>query len=265
MKHRIFCAVLLVAALTGLILLVQDSNKSSQTKVVDAHLDPAEYYILDKLVQTPVPSKFTPVLIYRTQGGTSGSFAGSGSLITVNGVEQVITAEHLISHKLEDAFYAYRIIRPLEKDVTHAVEMVKNRGAEMAPGLSPDVLIFQGGPSANMIDCNSERMLVFGGAKGDVAPYLEPWPLRCLVTDKQVRAIGTIKVPEENDGGVKYILLDHRGIPGESGSGFVDGNDNLYVLKGSFDVPPNEKAAIRKMFGPIENFTLVYGPLNIRK
>ncbi|HLP44295.1 MAG TPA: hypothetical protein VK145_03400, partial [Candidatus Nanoarchaeia archaeon] len=62
------------------------------------------------------------------------------------------------------------------------------------------------------------------------------------------------------DNGATYMVIENDALGGESGSGFVDEHDNLYILSGGIELTTKlskEKLATDK---PLR---LVYGPLKI--
>ncbi len=226
--------------------------------------DDNEKIILGKLSSKQLKSKFTPVLIYRSLDGKNAAFAGSGSLFVGSQGEQIITSEHLFSKSFGTQIFAYRKIRPFEEIVTHAVEKVlySGQGIDGSNQQAADAIILKTG-NAKPIVCFSSHEHVENRHTAGITPFKKTIEVTSLLTGEKVRVIG--RANDSGDTGVNYALLDYPSIEGESGEGFVDENDNLYVLKGvPMDISPEQRAMLQNALGNPRAISIAYGPLQLR-
>ena len=82
--------------------------------------------------------------------------------------------------------------------------------------------------------------------------------LTSLVSAEKVRILGAVTIDN-----VQYFIVDYANVSGESGTGLVDDNDNLFVLKSSLS-DKADKGEISKFLGSSTTLSLVYGPLKFR-
>ena len=219
---------------------------------------------MSKLSKVPVKSRFSPVILYRTTDGQNGTLAGSGSVFdSVNG-EQIITCEHLLLKQYGNAMFAWKKLRPVDTIVTRSISSILNRGNEILPEAQevPDVVILKTGPVA-FITCYSDQPESAFRAEQEVAPLLRTKMLTSLVSGEKVKMIGIAKNYGEKT--VPYFIIDYSSIGGESGTGFVDDEDNLYVLKGTLKVIHDQSADVMKVLGNPKAVSFVYGPLHFNQ
>lgn len=224
-----------------------------------------EDIIARKVSSAPIKSKFTPVFVYRSLGGDSGVFAGSGSMYIGSQGEQIVTTEHFFLKELRDQIFVGRKLRPLEAVASHGVEKILHRGRELTgvPGQVPDIIVLKTG-GAHPIRCFSDLTLKSTNEHLVFSRIVSPYALTSLISGKRVRVIGSATYDEGR--GVTYKVIEYESISGESGSGYVDANDDLYVLKASLREAssPAAEQAVRKLLGSKKAMSLVYGPLHLR-
>ncbi len=222
----------------------------------------AESIILGKLTRQPIKSRFTPVLIYYSLEGEKGALLGSGSLFVGTEGEQIITSEHLFRKELGDKICAFRTLRPLEMQVTRGITKVLHRGVELKPGERPDVVILKTG-EVRLIPFYSDRTLDVPKENVRITKLNEIKKVTSLISGKQARVIAIAQ--STYDAGAQYVLLEYSSISGESGTGFIDENDGLYVLKGIPGFSPEDEAFVKKTLHTSKKLSVAYGPLTFRK
>ena len=223
----------------------------------------AEHIIINKLAKTEIKSKFTPVEIYHLSKNEA-FFAGSGSLFVGSEGEQIITCEHLFRKELGNPEFAFRKIRPLEQKITHGIHAILHKGVELSvrPSDSPDVVIVKTGDT-KPIECYSDHTLFVKQDQAHIVKADKLVKIKSLVSGESVRIVGILK--SVHDSGTEYVILDYISIPGESGTGFVDENDHLYVLKGILGWTGEEKAQVEKLLGITHEVSIAYGPFKFRE
>lgn len=223
----------------------------------------AEHVIVGKINNEQVGSRFTPVEIYRLDK-ESAYFAGSGSLFVGSEGEQIVTSEHLFRKEFGNATFAFRKLRPLEPEITHGINAILHKGTELAvrSGELPDIVIVKCGVT-NLISCYSDRTLLVRQDQGNVSRIDEITTARSIVSGESVQIVGVLK--SAHDVGTQYVILEYASIGGESGTGFVDAHDRLYVLKGIPDWPNDVKAQVEKLLSTTQALSVAYGPLQFRE
>ncbi|MFA5935163.1 MAG: hypothetical protein WC827_04755 [Candidatus Paceibacterota bacterium] len=188
-------------------------------------------------------SKFTPVFIYRVFNDNRSEFAGSGSLFSKGGKGQIVTAEHLFKKQYQINFYVYRPAK--DNSGPYHIKCIKDTGYEIARERA-DVAILETGSAKRIIRGFSEyKTPEFDLEEMDYKDNNKT--LTCLVSGRKARIIATAKKKGGYGNGVTYTIIDYESKAGDSGSGFVDENDNIYVLKGSLS---DEKQSI--VYGPLK-------------
>ena len=224
-----------------------------------------EPIILKKLSHESVESRFTPVFIYRVDENVGGFFSGSGSLFIGSNGEQIVTAEHLFRKEFGKTMFAFRKLRPFENEITHSIQKILHKGEELAmnPGDEPDIVILRTG-NPELLECYSDLKIGPTPKKMmGVNKLKEKQKVRSLLTGEWVNLVGTTeRTPDSKS---IYVLIEYASLPGESGSGFVDEDDNLYVLKAIPGWPDNIKALMAKHLGTSKELSMVYGPLKLQK
>jgi len=163
-----------------------------------------------------------------------GCWAGSGTLIL--GPDQkthsvVITAGHVFSKSKSARHIGYRMLQPPEeKDypITSA-----SGGVLGGNGNDIDVAVCIPGTSRK-IEGFSDCVAGSWGALGrQFVANKKVYPgAISLLTGEIIKVIGSI---HQTDGEDYFVLLYHS-YPGESGTGFLKGEDELYVLAAGIDV-----------------------------
>lgn len=221
----------------------------------------AEEIILAKRTRAQVSVRFTPVLIYQSVpgAGARGELAGSGTLYEGKKGSQIVTAEHLFRKELGAKIFAFRKLRPLEEIVSHGIQEVLDFGTALGgPGQTPDVVILRVGRAASVNGFSSQTLMPTT-LRMSVTRFNSPHRfIRSLVSGERVPIIGVARILEGGD--VPYYIGDHRSIPGESGTGFIDQEEGLYVLKGQI-VPSEEEWRFLRA----RHTALFFGPLKIRE
>lgn len=247
----------------------QGSNPESTASASANHEVDSHEIILKKLSPEPVKSKFTPVLLYRTTNPEEewAQFAGSGTLYQGREGEQILTSEHLFSKEYGITYFGWRKLRPFDTEVTRGVESILHTGSKIAsdPTLHPDVILLKAGQEAKEIECFSslthlepEQKMMIHNLRNK-----KPLILTSLVSGEKVRIIGLINLNKRDK--TTYNLIDYESIEGESGTGFVDEKDRIYVLKGNpHDLPLESREILKKHLGDFKGISLVYGPLDTK-
>lgn len=259
-----------VAGKTAGVTAVNTAAKPVATKPTQSNPAPTqpkgkysvEDYIIGKVAKEGPKSRFTPVIIYFALENSVLQVAGVGSYFTADGEEGVITADHLFQKSIGRRPYFFRKLRPLESEITHAIEGVEHKGAELgdAPGQTPDLAILKVGKVA-MIDGYKGPESLLATDECEFNVYEKPGTLTSLVSGETVKIIGWLI--NRGEGGVRYEIIDHRTEKGESGSGFVDAHDEVFVLRGNLVLSSEEER--RKMTAylkvkNLEDLSLVHGP-----
>ncbi|MGB8815917.1 MAG: hypothetical protein WCC74_01585 [Minisyncoccia bacterium] len=229
--------------------------------------EPINYAINEKIIQSRITTnavgcKYSPVFIYRSLDfGKTGSLAGTGSLYVENGQNNIVTAEHLFDKTMGKQVFVYRPLRPYEPFWTFPIERVLKNGSDIVrqKNKGPDVTILRCG-SLKVIDCFSENLLT---NKMSVISYSRDQlgkRLTSLITGKTFPVVGMIVL--SNNKSVKMFVIEYTSICGESGTGFIDQEENLYVLcsnySGNMDGYPQP---FTNMFGTTNELSMLYGPI----
>jgi hypothetical protein len=222
----------------------------------------SEEIILAKRTNSRISPRFTPVLIYQSyeEGmGRGMGFVAVGTLFAGKSGARVVTVDHLFPKKLGIRMFAFLKLQPLEKSLSNGIQGVLGKGSDLAPpGQTPDIAILEAGevkPIRGYSDRTNDPEAAFLTITG-FKPSSRT--LTSLVSGEKVLPVGIARSPQ--DGGVTYYVVEYGSVPGESGTGFVDDEDRLYVLKGELMTTPQERATlhIRRRLG------LVFGPLKIQ-
>ena len=208
--------------------------------VITAGGQSLESFVFDNISATKVNSKFTPVVIYRLNGQNL-KINAMGSSFVANGKTRIITAEHTV---YSGGYYAFQRINDPNAEVQYISDVV-SLNTDLT-GEKTDVLVLEEGSSKIKISpfVSEKSNIVF-------TPMESNTLLTSLFSGKQVKVTGIALQKSGPYVGTKYYVIDYEARAGESGQGFVDENDNIYVLSGGNSIDPNRK----------RNMTLVYGPL----
>ncbi len=261
MRRLVVLVILLMIISSSLVWGLSGTRSDSSPAPVEQTV---EDYLVSKTSKTPISSRFTPVLMYRYLGGESALHCGVGTLFVGPSGECVITAEHLMRKELGDQIFAYRKLQPLETVITHSIEGVQRKGVEFAlnPDENPDVVMLKPG-LGKKIACYDMRARSLVRGRSKIRKVLNTVTVRSLVSGERVQVLGQV-MGSGDDGSAIYTIIKYAAVPGESGTGFVDDADGLYVLKGSFEASDDRRDEFEKTFGAAKGMTLVYGPLRIK-
>jgi hypothetical protein len=223
-----------------------------------------ERVIMRKVSRDQNDSAFTPILIYRIDENGRKEFAGSGSDFESPEGELIIASEHQFGKGLGNSTFVFRRLRPFETEITNGVNRILYRSAELGADWSslPDVIVLKAG-TARPIPCFSERLLSGIHEHTRLNAYKETRTVKSLVSGETVRVVGTFKTPL--DGNAEYAVIEYHAVAGESGTGFVDGDDHLYVLKANLDVESHQRDIIRQVYHATKQLSFAYGPMRLRK
>ncbi len=185
---------------------------------------------------------FSPVMIYRKTNIINNMiFAGTGSLFEAEKESYIITSEHLFDKNNPSAFYLYKNIFTKESGDIEGVVM---DGYELT-GKKIDIILLKTGKSKKIRGIydgeKTER------AKIELTEEVAPKMLKSLVSGKNIKTLGKASIYKNDE--IEYLIIDYSSIKGESGTGFVDEENNLYVLKGTIEDRGKK-------------VTIVYGPLS---
>lgn len=185
---------------------------------------------------------FSPVMIYRkTNIMNNIIFAGTGSLFESEKESYIITSEHLFDKNNPSAFYLYKNIFTKESG---DIEEVVMDGYELT-GKKIDIILLKTGRSKKIRGIydgeKTER------AKIEFTDEVNPKMLKSLVSGKNIKTLGKASIYKNDE--IEYLVIDYSSIKGESGTGFIDEKNNLYVLKGTIEDRGKK-------------VTIVYGPLS---
>lgn len=222
-----------------------------------------ERAIIASLSRDNVRSAFVPVMIYRIIGNQP-FFAGSGSLFTNGGTASVISCEHIFGKVLGNTEFSFRRLRPFESEITNGLAEISFRSEEI--GLStrskPDVVVLEAG-KPKPIKCFSERLLDGTHEHSTLSRTTNATTVKSLVTGRSSRVVGTLLSPL--DGNTQYSIIEYEAHAGESGTGFVDENDDIYVLKAILNVGPDQRELVERTLRTSAKLSLAYGPMRLRK
>lgn len=220
-----------------------------------------EQHILRESKDERFSPNLTPVLIYEVSRGMQ-HFAASGVCTTnAKGEVSVLTAAHTFFKKDAPTSYYLREICPVANGPSWWIkEVIFFKKADIAFGkLTP----FTMGTAPPIItaECDPDLSPTGKNMQGNMFPLshfeeahkkLIPKTLRSLTNGKEARVCGTL----EDSLGNQYLLGDSGSVPGESGSGYVDTEDNLYLLIGSkHPIPPEIGTLLNNSSGSVTIFT----------
>ena len=259
--HRLNNLVLVITAVTVAILIYTLFNTRLNapsvqfgTKIVRPG-DPLQI-IKGKTSMVRVPSRFSPVLIFNIIGRGPGNFTGSGSLFIGSHGKQIATTEHLFPRSGGVGAYGYQLLGATD-NYMFGIEKVLYTGKEITGDATDLVILSVGTPkliqgfSVHDIEAHTGNVKVTA-LKG--APELTS-----LVSGEKVRILGKA---EDVVNKIEYFIVDYKSISGESGTGLVDRDDNLYVLKSS--VASDLDQEVSRLLGYTKGITYVCGPLKFR-
>ncbi len=226
-----------------------------------------ESYLMRNVTTNDVLPGFTPVIIYRFSPQTGdASVAGSGSMFTGSNGRQIVTSAHVFSVENNGPTnqYAIRRLRPREGHVMEfGIESIQSKDKNI-PGyesVGTDVVLCSVGVSPRPVASfyenareEAEKQMVF-----DVLPLKEARHITSLVSGEK---FPIVCIGKQKPGGLGYFIIIDATRQGESGTGFVGGDGNLYVLKGVADtINMTPEAAVQMGYPTNASYSVVVGPL----
>lgn len=255
MNKRIALVCLLVAGIAVVLLIsILVMDRAAQAPIV------VEDYIVAKTTRDEISSQWTPVMLYVvTKDRARGKHFGCGTFYTSTEGELVITCEHLfpVSEGVQDV--AFRKLRPFESDITHGIEKVLWKGDAIAPGTKPDVVVLKVG-DIQPIQFYSHQPIEVWSETQAFRLLSDPIVLTSLISGEKVRLVGFAQ--STMDQGVLYGVIEYHSLSGESGTGFVDDNGSLFILKGTLTPDSDPTGGQIDVKGGL---SFVYGPISVKK
>lgn len=267
-------AAFILIAGSGLIVNLLKPKALVVSKPWSHHLSnpETEAYMVSKTTTNLVSSRFTPVLIYRIT--TNGLFV-TGSGVHVNGKNngsQVFTAEHLFSADSMPGPVGIRFTRPMEDYVSMFGDQVifsnaNFRGMDIA-SMSLTTDHTNDIPNFCQMPERSKTMVgaltFFTKASGKKISRL-----RSVATGEWHDVIATCsRTSDTNE--LPSIGINGFFIEGESGSGWIDEDESLYIMSQVEDEElPTWDGVVQSIrtryHGKIEGLGFVYGPMDFPK
>jgi hypothetical protein len=249
--------IVLLMPLIGLITLT-----ACRQKTVDV-----EDYIVGQLVSREVSKKYEPVMLYRTKDFKKNYHAGVGTIVSSPaGRKYLLTVEHLFQRNHGTQYFLTRSLKPYQDYISgdRGVIEVSQKGKEVAvsPYISAtDVAMLEIG-APKPIECFSEfseGISYRDNEKFGMQPIQSKFLLRSLISDKSYQVL----LWSDNEKGSKLYVIPYASLPGESGTGFIDENENLYVLKGSLDDIKISQGVLKTPI-PKGGCSMLIGPFNFK-
>ncbi len=228
------CIVALSVLAGGLLVEYMNSPQSSENQTIPSNGD-VESEIRRSVVDRVVSSNREPVaLYYRRAGMSSEQFCCVGTVFNYRDYGTVVmTSEHLFRTDLVGGQTI--IIKPLRPSV-HWPLFYMGRIVRTAADLGGnDAVMAKIGITHNIIQPFSPYVFSEAGTNfyGDVVIKHTKIPtLRSLVSGKEVRTIGYCQQIIENNNQV-FVMIDYPSRAGQSGTGFIDDHDGLWILHAS--------------------------------
>lgn len=230
MKIKYSCTLIAVLVVLVLIFgLFKGLTRSPQQSLTE------EQYILSKLSSTSPSDLYAPVLFYKKDDRGNIHFLGSGTRIVSNGY--IMTAEHLFSQYTNEepsAQILLKDLRPLGNTLsenygvleTIVVAQIRNARSHYAR----DAVIVTTGRAKKipLISTIPHHLEINGSEEWHM---VNPMYFTSLVSGERIPVLAT----SDPSGGPRAFILLHSVRSGESGTGLVDSDGNLYVITAQFD------------------------------
>jgi len=226
----------LLVTISILAFVIQKSTHFPKVLTESKPPPTVEEYIQAKLVTNTVNDTFSPVLIYAyNHEKHEGRLAGSGTMFDHENGKAVLTAKHLFHKSWGTTCFVIKRLRPLDDDnLKYAIGSVSVLEVSDMDGCETDMAL-----------CTVITNLLS--------------PISCKFDDKKMHQIPMEEFTFENSQSAEYLtnlvsgktypiigigrnichscftyfLIPSAVVEGEGGTGFVDRNGGLYVLKGS--------------------------------
>ncbi len=193
--------------------------------------------VMSRLQQSPLRQALRAVHFTKTAHfSRQGYWRGTGTLI-LNGAGQhsmIVTAAHLFSIDSRPEYTRYRVLQPWTK-VDHAIESA--HGGVMDNGDPPkeaDIAICKPGELRKIPGFSPHPGGDWQGPRDMTCVKEEYPPGTSLLTGEVAPVIGSVHSAQWG----KFFIMQYRSYPGESGTGFLKAEDELYVLTSGVQVTP---------------------------
>lgn len=208
----------------------------------------------------PIETKLIPVEILLGKDNQTNSL-GIGTYFLNNNQGYIITCEHLFLKEFGTSEFFFRSLRPY-KEKLEGISEFASKELAIRSGEKPDTVVLKTGP-VNSLVCYSERGRKFQDKESDLFKIKEGGKpkLYSLVTGEEVSVVGGIK---STDDGTTNILIEYESVSGESGTGFVDKEGNLFILNSDLLIPKEQKDYCQKHLGSKNKLSRVYGPIRLK-
>jgi len=201
-------------------------------------------FLLSQLTSAVISHLYRTVFLYRGE-----EFACIGTQLVDEPDGRIITSAHLLSKKLDSKKLYYHVANPME---TQRHPIGDYYYTNPTPNKLDGMFLFPGPARVieTFLDFKISRPDMQG--RGTIDPFSkekEVW-LTCLLDGKRYRAVGQIR--ESGSNGTRYVIVHYAAIPGNSGTGFIDDENNLIILAGAM---PMDQDVLDKFPVVVEHFT----------
>lgn len=223
-----------------LVLLLAWGQKNSYIITENKNADYCgESYVTSKIGRYR-NDKFVPVTVYqKTNFKGTANFVGMGSLFLLNNTVSIITSEHLFNKENKNSFFFCKNI--FTKEI-YDIKQITMTGYELLDEPA-DIVLLEIGKTKKINHVFRENIRVSLIEDSDESGK----NLTSLLTGQQTKIIAEA-IAKEGKYRTRYLVIDYLSRKGESGTGFVDDENNIYILKGSI--------------GQDYDMSIVYGPLS---
>ena len=186
--------------------------------------------ILASAFSSAISAVWHPVLLYRND-----CFVGMGTLYR-NEIqeERIVTAGHLFQNDGQSYLWSFRRLHPLagyREEIATAAFIPGADFLDMAFCVPGKQVLIRGFCPSHMgaFETSNFRCMLLP----------QPIEIRSLVSGKAALWGGTVEC-----GLVMYAVIPWNSLPGDSGTGFVGVDGELFVLKGSVEIEPEDYSVI---------------------
>jgi hypothetical protein len=256
MKKAIFWAMLILVVIVS---VVRIKTLKKPFNVED--------YIIAKSTNSEISATFKPVLLYSQRGDGKVYMAGSGSVIKAGSESYIITSEHIFAREFGLQKVYVRYLRPFEYGIkeSQGLSEIVATGSQMSdsPYLAcRDIVMFKAGP-AKPIQSFSKHAGGMNEPTLDLQPITDGMEIVSLVSGEKCKVFAE----SSNNHGSRIFIIGYKNYPGESGTGFLDKDGMLYVLKGSLEgAEVMSGEGMKSLEGAVKTtpMSLVIGPLALK-
>lgn len=190
-----------------------------------------EQWIVGKRSLTEVSAKWRPVLLYR-----NGCAVGMGSMfLDGDWKRRIITAKHIFGQSNEACEWSFRLMWPFRdyrEPITGAFSITGSEDWDLAVCM----------PGENVVSIPGiwEEAAIERTFRATIGLLGTPVMITSLLSGEEIACVGTCTEP-----GKEYFLSAFPTRDGESGSGFLDRDGRLYVLKGCSEMAEDVRRILR--------------------